>query len=181
MQIAFTDEQQKLKDTLRTYFQESVTQEIADEMAAGEMGGKKCQEFVRKMGSDGWLGVGWPKEYGGQGFGPVEQFIFYDEAQRAGAPIPFLTINTVGPSIMKYGTTEMKDEILPKILRGEVFFSIGYSEPGAGTDLASLQTKAVRDGDEFVINGQKIFTSLIDHADYVWLACRTNPDAAKHA
>lgn len=181
MQIAFTDSQQKLKDTLRAYFAEAVTQEISDEMAAGEMGGKKCLDFVRKMGSDGWLGVGWPKEFGGQGFGPVEQFIFYDEAQRAGAPIPFLTINTVGPSIMKYGTEEMKAEILPKILKGEIFFSIGYSEPGAGTDLANLSTKAVRDGDEFVINGQKIFTSLIDHADYVWLACRTNPDASKHA
>lgn len=181
MRIAYTDEQIALRDTLRAYFAANVTQDIHDEMAAGEMGGPKSQDFVRKMGADGWLGLGWPKEYGGHGMGPIEQFVFYDEAQRAGAPVPFLTINTVGPSIQKYGTEKMKNEILPKILKGEIFFSIGYTEPAAGTDLAGLQTRAVRDGDEFVINGQKIFTSLIDHADYVWLACRTNPDAERHA
>lgn len=181
MRIAYTDEQIALRDELRAYFAENVTQDIHDEMMAGEMGGPRSQEFVRKMGADGWLGLGWPKEYGGRGLGPMDQFVFYDEAQRAGAPIPFLTINTVGPSIQKYGTEEMKADLLPKILKGELFFSIGYTEPQSGTDLASLQTRAVRDGDDFIINGQKIFTSLIDHAHYVWLAVRTNPDAAKHA
>jgi 3-oxocholest-4-en-26-oyl-CoA dehydrogenase alpha subunit len=132
------------------------------------------------MGRDGWLGVGWPKEYGGRGFGRIEQFLFYDEAQRAGAPFPFLTINAVGPAIQQFGNEQLKNEMLPKILRGECFVSIGYSEPQAGTDLAALKTRAVREGDEWIINGQKIFTSLTDHADYIWLAVRTNPDASKH-
>jgi alkylation response protein AidB-like acyl-CoA dehydrogenase len=110
----------------------------------------------------------------------MEQFIFYDEAQRAGAPLPFLSINTIGPAIQQFGSEEMKKDILPRILGGECFVSIGYSEPGAGTDLAGLKTSAVRDGDHWVINGQKIFTSLTDHADYIWLACRTNPDLGKH-
>jgi alkylation response protein AidB-like acyl-CoA dehydrogenase len=180
MRIAYTDDQAALRDELRAYFADLVTPEVALEMAQGEMGGKKCLEAVAQMGKDGWLGVGWPEEYGGRGFGPMEQFIFYDEAQRAGAPVPFLTINTVGPALMQFGSDEVKREILPRILKGECFFSIGYSEPQAGTDLASLQTKAVRDGDSWVINGQKIFTSLTDHADYIWLACRTDPDASKH-
>jgi 3-oxocholest-4-en-26-oyl-CoA dehydrogenase alpha subunit len=180
MRIAYTDEQGKLRDELRAYFAQLVTPEVALEMAQGEMGGKRCLEAVAQMGKDGWLGVGWPKEYGGRGFGPMEQFIFYDEAQRAGAPVPFLTINTVGPALMQFGSDEIKNEILPRILKGECFFSIGYSEPQAGTDLAGLKTRAVRDGDHWVINGQKIFTSLTDHADYIWLACRTDPDAGKH-
>jgi 3-oxocholest-4-en-26-oyl-CoA dehydrogenase alpha subunit len=180
MRIAYTDDQIALRDELRAYFRTVVTPEVAAEMAQGEMGGPKSRAAVGQMGKDGWLGVGWPKEYGGRGFGPMEQFVFYDEAQRAGAPIPFLTINTVGPALMAFGSDEVKKEILPRILKGECFFSIGYSEPQAGTDLASLKTRAVRDGDEWVINGQKIFTSLTDHADYIWLACRTNPDAGKH-
>jgi alkylation response protein AidB-like acyl-CoA dehydrogenase len=180
MKIAYSDDQLKLRDELRTYFQTLVTPEVAAEMAQGEMGGKKCLEAVAQMGKDGWLGVGWPKEYGGRGFGPMEQFVFYDEAQRAGAPVPFLTINTVGPALMQFGSDVVKQDILPRILQGECFFSIGYSEPQAGTDLASLKTRAVLDGDEWVINGQKIYTSLTDHADYIWLACRTDPDASKH-
>jgi len=180
MRIAYTDEQLALRDELRGYFRTLVTPEVATEMAQGEMGGPKCQEAVRQMGRDGWLGVGWPKEYGGRGFGPMEQFVFYDEAQRAGAPFPFLTINAVGPAIQQFGNEQLKNEMLPKILKGECFVSIGYSEPQAGTDLAALKTRAVREGDEWIINGQKIFTSLTDHADYIWLAVRTNPDASKH-
>jgi alkylation response protein AidB-like acyl-CoA dehydrogenase len=132
------------------------------------------------MGADGWLGIGWPKEYGGQARSPIEQLVFFDEASRAGAPVPLLTINTVGPTLMRYGDDGQKHEFLPQILRGEVQFAIGYSEPGAGTDLAALTTRAVRDGDEYVINGQKIFTSLANQAEYVWLAVRTDPDAPKH-
>jgi alkylation response protein AidB-like acyl-CoA dehydrogenase len=180
MRIAYTDDQVALRAELREYFKGLVTPEVADEMAQGEMGGKKCLEAVAQMGKDGWLGVGWPTEYGGRGFGPMEQFVFYDEAQRAGAPVPFLSINTVGPALMQFASEELKDDILPRIMQGKCFFSIGYSEPGAGTDLASLKTRAVRDGDEWVINGQKIYTSLTDHADYIWLACRTDPEASKH-
>jgi alkylation response protein AidB-like acyl-CoA dehydrogenase len=132
------------------------------------------------MGRDGWLGIGWPTEYGGQGRTDVEQFIFFNEAWRAGAPIPFLSINTVGKTIMEYGSEEQKQFFLPRILAGELHFSIGYTEPNAGTDLASLTTRAVKDGDEWVINGQKIFTSLASYADYIWLAARTDQDAPKH-
>ena len=138
------------------------------------------RKVVRQMGSDGWLGVGWPKEWGGRGFTPVEQFIWFDESMRAGAPVPMLTINTVGPTIMNHGSDEQKDFFVPKILKGEIHFCIGYSEPGAGTDLFALRTKAERDGDEYVINGQKMWTSLASDADYIWLAARTDPNVKKH-
>jgi alkylation response protein AidB-like acyl-CoA dehydrogenase len=180
MRIAYTDEQAALRGELRAYFAELVTPEVADEVARGETGGPHCLEAVRRMGRDGWLGIGWPTEYGGQGRGEVEQLIFFDEAWRADAPIPFLTINTVGKTLQAFGTDAQRAEFLPRILRGELHVSIGYTEPGAGTDLASLRTTAVRDGDGWVINGQKIYTSLASYADYVWLAARTDPEAPKH-
>jgi 3-oxocholest-4-en-26-oyl-CoA dehydrogenase alpha subunit len=157
-----------------------MTPEVQEEAFRGETGGPHCLEAVRKMGRDGWLGLGWPTEYGGQGRGEIDQMIFMDEAWRAGAPIPFLTINTVGKTIQEFGSEEQKRSFLPKILAGELHFSIGYTEPTAGTDLASLRTAAVRDGDEWVINGQKIYTSLASYADYIWLAARTDPEAPKH-
>jgi alkylation response protein AidB-like acyl-CoA dehydrogenase len=180
MYLAYTPEQEALQRELRGYFAELMTPEVEAECAAGDTGGPACLEAVRKMGRDGWLGIGWPTEYGGQGRTDVEQFIFFNEAWRAGAPIPFLSINTVGRTIMEFGSEEQKQFFLPKILAGELHFSIGYTEPNAGTDLASLTTKAVKDGDEWVINGQKIFTSLASYADYIWLAARTDPDASKH-
>ena len=180
MQIGFTPDQEALRRELRDYFQSLMTPEVEAEVAAGETGGPHCLEAVRRMGRDGWLGIGWPREYGGQARGPVEQFIFYDESWRSRAPVPALTINTVARTIMEFGTPEQRDFFLPQILRGECHFSIGYTEPGAGTDLASLKTRAVRDGDDWVINGQKIYTSLAGYADYIWLAARTDPDAPKH-
>ncbi len=180
MRVALTDEQTQLRAQLRAYFAELITPEVEAAMSNGEWGGAMYRELTLKMGRDGWLGIGWPKEYGGQGRSSIEQFIFFDEAQRAGAPVPFLTINTVGPTIMQYGTEEQKAAFLPAMLRGEVHFSIGYSEPNAGTDLASLRTSAVFDGDEWVINGSKLWTSLVQDADYVWLAARTDPEAKKH-
>src|SRR6476469_6345286 len=157
-----------------------MTPDVEAEVASGDTGGPACLEAVRQMGHDGWLGIGWPKEYGGQGRRDLEQFIFTNEAWRAGVPIPFLTINTVGKTIMEFGSDEQKAKFLPKILAGECHFSIGYTEPGSGTDLASLTTTAVKDGDEWTINGQKVFTSLASYADYIWLAARTDPDAPKH-
>jgi alkylation response protein AidB-like acyl-CoA dehydrogenase len=183
MQIAFTEEQDALRKELRAYFAGLMTPEVQDEMASGdgEYGnGDLYKRLVRQMGEDGWLGIGWPTEYGGQNRTMIEQLIFMDEASLANAPVPFLTINTVGPTIMHYGTEEQKKEFLPKIIGGQMHFSIGYSEPEAGTDLASLTTKAVKDGEEWVINGQKMWTSLIQYADYVWLAVRTDPEAPKH-
>ena len=180
MHIAYTPEQLALRDEVREYFAELMTPEVADASFRGETGDPVCLEAVRQMGRDRWLGAGWPESYGGRGFGPVEQFIFMNESWRAGAPTPFLSINTVGQTIMQFGDQEQKDFFLPKILAGELHFSIGYTEPESGTDLASLTTRAVKDGDEWVINGQNIFTSLASYADYVWLAARTDPDAAKH-
>lgn len=183
MHIAYTPEQEELRRELREYFAKLMTPERRESLTTteGEYGdGKAYKETVRQMGKDGWLGIGWPTEYGGQNRSMMEQLIFTDEASIAGAPVPFLTINTVGPTIMTYGTEEQKRDLLPRIVRGEVHFSIGYSEPEAGTDLASLKTRAVRHGDTYVINGQKMWTSLIQYADYVWLACRTDPDVKKH-
>jgi alkylation response protein AidB-like acyl-CoA dehydrogenase len=127
------------------------------------------------MGTDGWLGIGWPAEFGGQGRGADAQFAFFDESFRAGAPLPMVTLTTVGPTLMAFGSPEQKARFLPGILAGEIVFAIGYTEPEAGTDLASLRTKTVRDGDEWVIDGEKVFTSGADGAGYIWLACRTDP------
>src|ERR1700736_6688440 len=180
MQIGYTDEQRALRDELRAYYERLLTPDVQEKLSHAGGVGPDMRSVVRQMGEDGWLGVGWPREYGGGGFSAIEQFVFFDESMRAGAPVPMLTINTVGPTIMHFGTEEQKSFFLPKILRGDIHFCIGYTEPGAGTDLAALKTRAVRDGDEFVINGQKIFTSLASGADYVWLATRTNPEVAKH-
>ena len=180
MYIDYTPEQHTLARELRAYIDELVTEDVLAEVTGSEGGGPLYRKCMEKMGVDGWLGIGWPTEYGGQDRSAVEQFIFFDEIQRAGFPIPFLTLGTVGPTLMKFGTDQQRNAILPGILAGKIHFSIGYSEPGAGTDLASLTTKAVRDGDDYIVNGQKVFTSLADHADYVWLAARTDPDVAKH-
>jgi len=180
VELAYTPQQEELRLELRAYYERLLTPEVEAELARGHGVGPAMRRVVRQMGADGWLGIGWPKEYGGQGRSAIEQFIFFDESMRAGAPVPMLTINTVGPTIMRFGTEEQKARYLPRILAGEIHFCIGYTEPGAGTDLASLRTRAVRDGDEYVVNGQKTFTSLAGDADYCWLAVRTNPEAKKH-
>jgi len=181
MDLDFTPEQKKFRDELRSYFDDLMSEELVAELRSdSEGGGPLFRRAMKQMGSDGLLGVGWPREHGGQGRTPIEQFIFADEIQTAGFPLPFLTLNTVGPTLRQYGTPEQKAFFLPKILAGELFFAIGYSEPAAGTDLASLQTTAVRDGDEWVIHGQKMWTSLAGYADYIWLAARTDPSKSKH-
>ncbi len=181
MEIALTSEQEALKRELRGYFAELATPEYLAEISGGEGGGPLYGKVLRQLGADGWLGIGWPKEYGGQGRSAIEQFIFFDEAIYAGVVVPTLTMNAVAPTIMEHGNDEQKQTILPKILKGQMHFSIGYTEPSAGTDLASLRTRAVRDGDEWVINGAKIYTSQAEYADYIWLAARTDPDAEKHS
>ena len=180
MYIDYTDAERALVAELRAYFASVVSDAVLDEVAGTEGGGPLYTRALRQMGADGWLGIGWPKEFGGQGRSSIEQYIFFDEVQRAGFPIPFLTLCTVGPTLMKYGTDEQKARFLPAILRGEIHFAIGYSEPSAGTDLASLRTRAVRDGDDYVVDGQKVFTSLAEYADYIWLAVRTDPEAQRH-
>ena len=180
MDFRESPEQQELRRELRAYFAGLLPED--ERRAAGEqgVGGDRFREIVKMLGADGWLGIGWPVEFGGQGRSIEDQFVFFDEVQRAGIPFPFVTVNTVGPTLQKYGTEEQKAAFLPGILSGDIVFAIGYTEPEAGTDLASLQTRAVRDGDGWVVDGNKIFTSGANTADYVWLACRTDPDAPKH-
>ena len=180
MYLDLTPEQQKFQLYCRDYFARFMTPEFIEEMRGSEGGGPLYWQALREMGKQRMLGIGWPEEFGGQGRSPLEQFIFADEAQRSGFPFPFLTLNTVGPTIREFGTEEQKAEFLPRIMAGEINFAIGYSEPNAGTDLASLTTRAERVGDGWVINGQKIWTSLANYCQYVWLAARTDPNASKH-
>ncbi|MBA2607323.1 MAG: acyl-CoA dehydrogenase family protein [Actinobacteria bacterium] len=180
MLLEETSAQIALRGELRTYFSQLLTPGVRAELAADPEGGPVFRRLVRQMGTDGWLGVGWPEEFGGQGRPATDQFIFFDEVQRAAAPFPFVTLNTVGPTLMSFGSEQQKKEFLPGIVAGEINFAIGYTEPEAGTDLASLKTRAVLDGDEYVINGNKVFTSGADQADYIWLACRTDTEAPKH-
>lgn len=201
MHLAQTERQQQLRAELRTYFSEVMPARDAG-TAPGAEDPAGQRRILRRIGADGMLGLGWPVEYGGQGRGADEQFVFFDEAYRAGVPVSMVTLNTVGPTLMKYGTDEQKAYFLPRILSGDLVFAIGYSEPEAGTDLASMRTRAVRDrgdgarsdaarsdaarpdaaegGGHWVIDGQKIFTSNAQNADWIWLACRTDPDAPKH-
>jgi alkylation response protein AidB-like acyl-CoA dehydrogenase len=180
--LAYTPAQEQLRRELRGYFADLMTPQLRGALAdGGDYGdGEAYRQVVRQLGRDGWLALSWPQEHGGRGASMLDQLIFTDEASAAGVPVPFLTINTVGPTIMRYGTAGQKAEYLPRIAAGEIHFSIGYSEPEAGTDLAALRTRAVRDGGDYVINGQKMWTSLIQYADYVWLACRTDPEAPRH-
>ncbi len=183
MDLTYTQEQQRLREELRAYFARLMTPERRAALTTtdGEYGnGEAYREVVRELGRDGWLVLSWPEEFGGRGGSPLDQLIFTDEAAVAGVPVPFLTLHTVGPTIMRFGTAGQKAHYLPRIAGGEIHFSIGYSEPEAGTDLASLRTRAVRDDHGYVVNGQKMWTSLIQYADYVWLACRTDPDAPRH-
>ncbi|MDT0494793.1 acyl-CoA dehydrogenase family protein [Streptomyces griseus] len=204
MHLAPTERQQRLRTELRSYFA-ALMAGSGGRGGSGGGGGSRRDDpdeqrrLLRQIGADSLLGLGWPVAYGGQGRGPDEQFVFFDEAYRAGAPVSMVTLNTVGPTLMRYGTEEQKAYFLPRILSGELVFAIGYSEPEAGTDLAALRTRAVRDGDgdgdrgeggdgggdgggegHWVIDGQKIFTSNAQQADWIWLACRTDPDAPKH-
>lgn len=179
MFIDLTAEQRRLRDELREYFANLMSDAEREAMLT-ERHGTTYRELVRRLGRDGRLGVGWPQEYGGKGFGPVEQQIFVNEAARADVPLPYVTLQTVGPTLQAFGTQEQKDFFLPRILAGDLHFAIGYTEPDAGTDLAALRTKAVREGDHYVVNGQKTFTTGGHDADYVWLACRTGTPDSRH-
>ncbi|OWL89222.1 acyl-CoA dehydrogenase family protein [Halopseudomonas aestusnigri] len=179
MYVDLTPAQHKLRLEVRDYFKSLMNDDLRRELR-GEEGSATSHRLVRQMGKDGWLAVGWPKAFGGQGYGPTEQLIFFEEANIAGAPLPFVTISTVGPSLMTYGTEEQKETFLPGIAAGEIHFAIGYSEPGAGSDLATLKTSARVEPDHFVVNGNKLWTSGAHSADYIWLAARTNPEELRH-
>jgi alkylation response protein AidB-like acyl-CoA dehydrogenase len=179
MFVDYTDSQRALRKEFRAYFSDLIKPEYREVLRNAESGGL-YKQLIRQQGKDGMLAVGWPEEYGGRGLSESEQLIRYEEALLAGAPTPFVTLNTVGPAIMSKGTQEQKQRFLPGIAGGELHFCIGYTEPGAGTDLASLSTSAIKNGDHYVVNGNKVFTSGAEGADYVWLAARTDPEAPKH-
>ena len=179
MFVDYTDHQKELRKEFRAYFSNLLKPEHREELRSAESG-DLYKTLIRQQGLDGMLAVGWPEQYGGRGLTESEQLIRYEEALLAGAPTPFVTLNTVGPSIISKGTDEQKKRFLPGIAGGELHFSIGYTEPGAGTDLAALTTSAVTQGDHYLVKGNKVYTSGAEGADYVWLAARTNPDVPKH-
>ena len=168
----------QVQDFIATHRTPELDAEIAEHHIHGY--GPAAQAFMQAMAREGLAAVAWPEEYGGQGKGALYLWALAEECSREGVPFDTLTFISVGPMIMRNGTEEQKQDILPKVLRGEMNFAIGYTEPNAGTDLASLQTRATRDGDEWVINGQKIYTSSAHLATHVWLAARSDPDAPKH-
>jgi len=180
MHLDLSAESKALRAELRAYFAKTITDADRRDLVDQTEGGPTFSRVLQQMGKDGWLGLGWPQEYGGRGEDPEALYVFYDEVIRANAPLSLVTLNTVGPALMKHGTQAQKDFFLPPILTGELIFAIGYTEPGAGTDLAALQTRAVIDGDELVINGNKIYTSAGVYADWIWLAVRTDRDAPRH-
>ncbi|MFI5889661.1 acyl-CoA dehydrogenase family protein [Actinoplanes sp. NPDC051513] len=179
MFIDLTEEQHALRARLRAYLNGVLSREERETLLL-ERHGAVYRGLIRRLGRDGWLGLGFPTRFGGGGLGPVEQQIFVNEAARADVPLPAVTLQTVAPTLLAHGSPEQQEFFLPPILAGELHFAIGYTEPEAGTDLAALRTRAVRDGDEYVVNGQKMFTTGAHDADYLWLACRTDPDAARH-
>ena len=145
MEIGYTEEQEALRDELREYYANLLTPEVEAQLADSHGIGPHMRSVVKQMAEDGWLGIGWPKEYGGQGRSAIEQYIFFDESMRAGAPVPMLTINTVGPTIMEFGTQEQKDFFLPKILAGEIHFRAGVGDrPGVAADPRRPRRRRVR-------------------------------------
>jgi alkylation response protein AidB-like acyl-CoA dehydrogenase len=182
MNIDLTPEQRKLKQDVRAYMQGIMTPELQQEMKTPEFkegGGPEFRKQFARMGADGWIGLSWSKELGGKESSHMAQYIFTDEVVRSGFAYPFLTTEAIAPHLAANANAEIRDEVVGGIKRGEITIAIGYSEPNAGTDLASLTTKAERDGDDWIINGQKMWTSLANYADYVWLAARTDPDPEK--
>ncbi len=182
MDFEYPAEVHEFRRQFARYLDSVVTPELREELAksSGEQAGEHTKDFWRRLGKDGYFGLGWPAEYGGGGKSVLYLHAFNQEMAYRRLPVPVVTLNTVAPTLMHIGSEDQKQQFLPGILSGDIEFAIGYTEPQAGTDLASLQTRAVRDGDSYLINGQKIFTTGAHHADYLWLAVRTDPDAPKH-
>ena len=182
MDFELDDEQRAWVAEVRQFLAENVTAALKAEMAEHglEYQGGELTAFRRKIGAKGWFGLNWPQEYGGLGLTAMHQHLLMSEFEYIGVPGPDLTVTSVAPMIMRHGTEQNKKEFLPGVARGEIVFALGYSEPNAGTDLASLRTRAVRDGDEWVINGSKIWNSGAQRSTHEWLCVRTDPDAPRH-
>ena len=182
MDFEWHPEHESFRDELRAFIQEWRTPELLQEYALTYGGsGDRIRRFHEAIGEKGWMRMCWPKEVGGEGRNMLFHFIFVEEMEYWGMPYGNLTFTSVAPTLAQFGTEAQKQTYLPGIYRGELTFALGYSEPNAGTDLASLRTSATREGDSWVIHGQKTWTSLADVSTHIWLAVRTNPDAPKHA
>ena len=182
MDFGYTPQNEAFRQEVRQFIVDNVTPALRAELAQGRLEGRGplTKGLFRKLGSKGWIGMSWPKEYGGQERDLVEQYIFEEEFVRAGIPLDLNNILEQAPAIMRAGTEEQKKYFLPRLVSGEVIFALGYTEPSGGTDLASLRTRAEEDGDEYVINGQKMFTSGAHYCTHVYLMARTDPDLPKH-
>ena len=180
MDFGYTTEQQDLRQEVRKFIDENVSQALLDEMEAAEEGGRgpEYRELVKKVADKGWIGISWPKEYGGQSGSRIDQYIVEEEFMRRGIGIG--GAGSGAPAILAAGTEEQKEYFIPGMIRGEIIFALGFTEPQAGADLAGLQCRAVRDGDDFVINGQKMYTSAAHYASHIYMMCRTDPDAPRH-
>jgi len=183
MDFSFTPENERFREAVRRFLAEHVTDEIKAEMATSAVGkglGTATLNLIAAIGERGWIGMSWPEEYGGRNADLIDQYIFEEELARARVPLNLGNFIEQAPAIMAAGTEAQKRYFLPRLVRGEVTFALGYSEPSGGTDLASLKTRAVQDGDEFVINGQKVFTTRAEQSSHIYLMARTDPDAPRH-
>lgn len=185
MKVDLNEEHQQFRATVRRYMREEMmTGDLQAELNTAGFshgGGPVYWQKLRKLGADGWIRLSWPKALGGADADPVQQYLLVEEAKRVGFPWPALSANSIGPMVAKYAQAGIREKVVSEILSGQAYLAIGYSEPEAGSDLASLRTRAVREGDDWVINGQKIWTSCANFAQYIWLAARTDPDpAARH-
>jgi len=182
MRYEYTREQCAWRDEVRAFLAKAVTPALVAEMrqAGNEGDGPLARQFHERLFKKGWWGVGWPREFGGLGKSAIDQFIYVEEMELAGAPAMRLAVTSVAPTILRQGTQSQRDAWIPKILDGSIDFAVAYSEPDAGTDLAALKTRAVLDGDEWVVNGQKIWNTGAHTASHNWVAVRTEPDKPKH-
>ena len=185
MDLTYPPEAERFRAEIRAWLEENLPEGWFDDgfRLEGDARDRFNEQWTRKLHEGGWICASWPEEYGGKGLSVLESVVLNEEFARAGAPMraDFFGDTLVGPTILQWGTEEQKKEFLPKILRGEISWCQGFSEPEAGSDLASLKTRAVLDGDEWVVNGQKVWTTQAQYADYVFLLARTDPDAPRHA
>lgn len=178
MDLSYSPQEQAFRDEVRTFLADALPAEISQKVLSGaELAKADMERWHAILNDRGWLGGSWPEAFGGQGWGPVQQHIFDEECCRAHAPriVPF-GVKMLGPVLMKFGSPEQQAEYLPRILDGRDWWCQGYSEPGAGSDLASLKTRAERDGDDYIINGQKTWTTLGQHANRIFCLVRTRFD-----
>ncbi len=169
----------KFKDEVQNFLEGVASPEIFDpqgEQLSQTVDTPAKRRFIQQLGENGWLGMSWPKEYGGQARSGIYDFILCEMLARFGAPQPGKSVGKVGKTLIRHGSEFLKEKFLPKIMRGEVEFAIGYSEPGAGSDAASMQLKAEKVGDGWLLNGQKTWTTSAHFADWYWVGARTDPD-----